>query len=59
MKPIPFGRKDISKDDVLAAQEVLNSDIYLDSRVKWNFPQAEKYYASVITLPLYYGLTVK
>jgi UDP-4-amino-4,6-dideoxy-N-acetyl-beta-L-altrosamine transaminase len=26
MKPIPYGRQDISKDDVLAVQEVLNSD---------------------------------
>lgn len=26
MKPIPYGRQDISEDDVLAVQEVLNSD---------------------------------
>ena len=26
MKPIPYGRQDISKDDVLAVQEILNSD---------------------------------
>lgn len=26
MKPIPYGRQNISEDDVLAVQEVLNSD---------------------------------
>jgi UDP-4-keto-6-deoxy-N-acetylglucosamine 4-aminotransferase len=26
MKPIPYGRQDISKEDILAVQEVLNSD---------------------------------